>query len=86
MLINAKDHDYLHYTDVTSALDYKWTGVMDMEQCFLIEDAMTGCSRRLTGGNMLKFNQFENRHPMLKTGPLFSADHYVQEMFNCALA
>ena len=29
--ITAKDHDYLHYTDVTSALDYKWTGVMDME-------------------------------------------------------
>ena len=23
--------DYLQYTDVTSALDYMWTGVMDME-------------------------------------------------------
>ena len=35
--------DYLHYTDVTSELDYMWTGVINMETAFLIEDAMTGC-------------------------------------------
>ena len=28
---HSKDHDNVHYTDVTSALDYKWIGVMDME-------------------------------------------------------
>ena len=36
--------DYQHYTDVTSALDYRWTGIMDMEiLLFLIEDTVTGC-------------------------------------------
>ena len=41
---NNCHEDYQHYTDVTSALDYKWTGIMDMEiLLFLNEDAMTGC-------------------------------------------
>ena len=42
-LINCHE-DYLHYTEFTSALDYKWTGIMDMQTLlFLIEDAVTGC-------------------------------------------
>ena len=41
---NNCHEDDQHYTDVTSALDYKWTGIMDMEiLLFLIEDAVTGC-------------------------------------------
>ena len=41
---NNCHEDYQHYTVVTSALDYKWTGIMDMEiLLFLNEDAVTGC-------------------------------------------
>ena len=37
--------NYLRYIDATCALDYKWTGIMDIETLlFLIEDAVTGCT------------------------------------------
>ena len=51
--------DYLHYTSVTCALDYKWTGIMDMETLlFSIEDAVTGCK------SILQFNK--RRHAELR--------------------
>ena len=48
--------DYLQYTDVTSALDYKWTGVMDMET--VKQDANLLCC--LTGGDMLNLSEIQS--------------------------